>query len=83
VFSIENSLRLFNEADALLTPADRWWIAEMRELHVQRAELNRQALLRVTKPMTESEAAQADAAHERRWDRFFKDGPINSEDFEK
>jgi hypothetical protein len=41
VFSIENSLRLFNEADALLTPADRWWIAEMRELHVQRAELKR------------------------------------------
>jgi hypothetical protein len=49
VFSIENSLRLFKEADARITPADRWWIAETRELHVHRAELEsaERALVRI------------------------------------
>jgi hypothetical protein len=49
VFSIENSLRLFKEADARVTPADRWWIAEMRELHVHREELEsaERALIRI------------------------------------
>jgi hypothetical protein len=37
-----------------------------------RLEDVREQLLRVTKPMTEAEAAQADAEHERRWDRFFQ-----------
>ena len=46
-------------------------------------EHNRQALLQVTKPMTDAEVAQADAAHEQRWDRFLKNGPKTSEDFEK
>jgi hypothetical protein len=40
-----------------------------------RLEDAREHLLRVTKPMTDADAAAADAEHERRWDRFFKDGP--------
>jgi hypothetical protein len=40
---------LLAQADARLTPADKWWQAEMRALHLQRIELvhNERVMVRV------------------------------------
>ena len=65
------------------TPLKPWTQEQVETYKQMRIDEVREQLLRVTKPMTEAEASAADAEHERRWDRFFKDGPKTSEDVEK
>lgn len=57
------------------TPLKPWTPEQVEAYKKMRMEEVREHLLRVTKPMTDADAAAADAAHERRWDSFFKDGP--------
>jgi hypothetical protein len=57
------------------TPLKPWTPEQVEAYKQMRLEDAREHLLRVTKPMTDADAAAADAEHERRWDRFFKDGP--------